>query len=93
MKHWIFSLAMFFATSSWAATEWVRAEVIKLSAEKGQITLRHEAIKSMAMDAMTMPYKVLPGVTLKNFKAGDKVRFTIRMQGDQMLVESMEHVK
>jgi Cu/Ag efflux protein CusF len=93
MKHWILSLALLFASSSWAATEWVRAEVIKLSTKKGQITLRHEAIKSAGMDAMTMPYKVMPDVALKNFKAGDKVRFTIRMQGDQMLVESMEHAK
>jgi Cu/Ag efflux protein CusF len=93
MKHWILSLALLCASSSWAAAEWVRAEVVKLSPEKGQITLRHEAIKSTGMDAMTMPYKVMPAITLKNFKAGDQVRFTIKMQGDQMLVESMEHIK
>jgi hypothetical protein len=30
---------------------------------------------------------------LKGFKVGDAVRFTVALQGDQMQVQSLEHVK
>jgi Cu/Ag efflux protein CusF len=93
MKRWIVSLALLCATSAWAAPEWVRAEITKLAPEKAQLTLRHEAIKSLGMDAMTMPYKVANAAQLKGFKVGDTVRFTVKMQGEQMLVEALEHGK
>jgi Cu/Ag efflux protein CusF len=50
-------------------------------------------MKSMGMDAMTMPYKVKNAAVLKDFKPGDKVRFTVTMQGEQMLIESLENAK
>ena len=93
MKRWIVSLALLCATTVWAAPEWVRAEITKLNAEKAQVTLKHEAIKSAGMDAMTMPYAVKSAAVLKGFKPGDMVRFTVKMQGDQMLVEQLEHAK
>jgi Cu/Ag efflux protein CusF len=93
MKRWIVSLALLCATTVWAAPEWVRGEITKLNAEKAQVTLKHEAIKSLDMDAMTMPYKVKGAAVLKGFKPGDAVRFTVRMQGDEMLVEQLEHAK
>ena len=93
MKNWIFSLALLCATSVFAAPEWVHGEITKLAPEKAQVTLKHEAIKSIGMDAMTMPYKVGSAAVLKGFKPGDVVRFTVRMQGDLMLVESLEHAK
>jgi Cu/Ag efflux protein CusF len=93
MKRLVLSLALLCATSVWAAPEWVRAEIIKMSPEKSQVTLKHEAIKSMSMDAMTMPYKVQNASALKGFKQGDAVRFTVKMQGDQMMIEAMEHAQ
>ena len=93
MKRWILSLALLCAASAWAAPEWVRADITKLAPEKAQVTLKHEAIKSLGMDAMTMPYKVRDAAMLKGFKVGDAVRFTVKMQGEQMLVESLEHAK
>jgi Cu/Ag efflux protein CusF len=93
MKRWIVSLALLCATSVWAAPEWVRGEITKLSAERAQVTVKHEAIKSMGMDAMTMPYKVSNAALLKGFKPGDAVRFSTRMQGDVMLIDALEHAK
>ena len=93
MKRWIVSVTPVCAASVWAAPEWVRGEITKLNAEKAQLTLKHEAIKSAGMDAMTMPYKVKNAVVLKGFKPGDMVRFTVRMQADDMLVEQLEHAK
>jgi len=93
MKRWFISLALLCATSVFAAPEWVRGEITKLAPEKSQVTVKHEAIKSMGMDAMTMPYKVVDAAVLKGFKAGDAVRFTVKMKGEQMLIESLEHAK
>ena len=93
MKRWFISLALLCATSVFAAPEWVRGEITKLAPEKAQVTVKHEAIKSMGMDAMTMPYKVVDASALKGFKAGDAVRFTVKMKGEQMLIESLEHAK
>lgn len=93
MKRWIVSAALLCAASVWAAPEWVRGEITKLAPEKGQITLRHEAIKSLEMDAMTMPYKVKVAALLTGFKPGDAVRFVVKVKGDEMLIESLEHAK
>jgi Cu/Ag efflux protein CusF len=93
MKRWIVSMALLCAASVWAAPEWMRGEITKLAPERAQLTLKHEAIKSMGMDAMTMPYKVKDAALLKGFKVGDRVRFVASMQGDQMLVEVLEHSK
>jgi Cu/Ag efflux protein CusF len=93
MKRWIVSMALLCAASVWAAPEWVRGEITKLAPERAQLTVKHEAIKSMGMDAMTMPYKVKDAALLKGFKVGDRVRFVASMQGDQMLVEALEHGK
>jgi Cu/Ag efflux protein CusF len=93
MKRWIVSLALLCAASGWAAPEWVRGEITKLALEKAQVTVKHEAIKSMGMDAMTMPYKVRNAAVLKGFKPGDGVRFTVTMQGDAMVIDALEHAK
>ena len=93
MNRWIVSLALLCATSAWSAPEWVRGEVTKIAPEKAQVTLKHEAIKSMGMEAMTMPYKVREAAQLKGFKPGDAVRFTVQMKGDQMVIEALEHAK
>lgn len=76
-----------------AASEWVRGEIVKLAPQKSQVTVRHEAIKSMGMDAMTMPYSVANAAVLQGFKVGDPVRFTVTMQGDQMRIERLEHAR
>lgn len=76
-----------------AAQEWVRGEIVKLAPQKLQVTLRHEAVKSMAMDAMTMPYSVANAGVLQGFKVGDPVRFTITMQGDPMRIDRLEHAQ
>jgi Cu/Ag efflux protein CusF len=86
-------MALVCATSAWAAPDWVRAVITKIAPEKAQVTLKHEAIKSMGMDAMTMPYKVTNAGLLKGFKPGDAVRFTVKVQGDQALVDALEHAK
>jgi Cu/Ag efflux protein CusF len=91
MKRFILSLALVCATSVWAAPDWVRGEITKLSAEKAQLTVKHEA--SMGMAAMAMPYKVKNAEVLKGFKVGDAVRFTTGKPGESMLIDTLEHGK
>lgn len=93
MKKLILSCALLCAASVWAAPEWVRGEITKLSPEKAQLTVRHEAIRSLGMDAMTMPYTVRDAAVLKGFKVGDAVRFTVSMQGEQMRMDALEHAR
>jgi len=52
------------------------AEVRKVNKEAKKITLKHEAIENLGMDAMTMVFQVQDPVLLDKVKAGDKVRFT-----------------
>ena len=80
-------------TSVWAAPDWTRASVVKVDVEKSRAVLKHQRIKSIGMDAMTMPFKVDEGVKLAPFKTGDKVRFTVTEQNDHLVIDAMEVVK
>jgi Cu/Ag efflux protein CusF len=86
-------MALVCSVSAGATQEWVRGELVKLAPQKLQVTVRHEAVKSMGMDAMTMPYAVSDAAVLKGFKVGDAVRFTIVMQGEQMRIGALEHAR
>jgi Cu/Ag efflux protein CusF len=81
------------ATSAWAAPDWTRASVVKVDAEKSRIVLKHQHIKSINMEPMTMPFKVAEGVKLAPFKAGDMVRFTVAEKNDHLIIDAMEKVK
>jgi Cu/Ag efflux protein CusF len=93
MKKWIATLALICTASTWATTEWVPGEVVKLAPEKAQVTLKHGPIKSLGMDGMTMPYKVTKEALLKGFKPGDIVRFSVELKNQEMLVNALEHTK
>ena len=91
MKLWIFAAAAAFVLAAGAADpEWIGGKVVKVDAERSRVTLDHERIRSIDMEAMTMPFKVDKRVDLRRFKPGDKVRFTIRNQDDHLVVEAME---
>jgi hypothetical protein len=47
------------------APDWTRAEVVKVDPERSRVILKHELIKSIGMEAMTMPFKADPKVDLK----------------------------
>lgn len=92
MKQLILPFALACAGSSWAGPQWVRGEVVEPPLE-GQITLKHEAIKSLRMGAMTMPFLVDDTVSLKTFKRGDRVLFTVRMDGRYAKIDALKHTK
>jgi Cu/Ag efflux protein CusF len=91
MRHWIFATALALASAAQAAPpEWTAAKVVKVDPERSRVTLDHQRIKSIDMDAMVMPFKVEKAVDLKAFKAGDKVRFRVASKDDHLVIEAME---
>ncbi|MES2687348.1 MAG: copper-binding protein [Pseudomonadota bacterium] len=98
MKHFIV-FAMLLAPAAFAQTvppvsaEVVRAKVVKVDAPRGKVTLNHAPIKSIQMEAMTMPFKVKDAAMLKKIKTGDKVRFSVAVEDDELLITRIEAVK
>ncbi|MGV3726084.1 MAG: copper-binding protein [Hydrogenophaga sp.] len=52
------------------------AEVRKVDAANGKVTLKHGDIKNLDMPPMTMVFQARDPAQLARVKAGDKVRFT-----------------
>jgi Cu/Ag efflux protein CusF len=93
MKRLILPLALVCASSSWAGPEWVRGVIVEPPLEK-QVTIQHEAIKSIRMGAMTMPFMVDEKVPLKTFKVGDHVKFMVQVDGEHHLkITALKHAR
>jgi len=93
MKHWILAAVLAATTSAWAAPDWTKAHIIKVDPQRAQVLLKHERIKSIGMDAMTMPFKVGEAVKLDSFKVGQKVRFTVAEMNAHLVIDQMEQTK
>lgn len=90
MKHGLLVFLLACASTVWAAPEWTRGVIVKVDPARAQVILKHDRIKSIAMDAMTMPFKVAEDVAMTPFKTGDKVRFTLQQKDDLLVIDAME---
>lgn len=90
MKTLIFAAVLACASPAWAATEWVRGEVIKLDPARSRITLKHAPIRIVKMAAMTMAFKVNDAALLERLKVGDKVRFEVLEHDSELIVQRIE---
>lgn len=90
MKAFILATVLACVGSAWSATEWVRGEVVKLDPERSRITLKHAPIKSVKMDAMTMPFKVKDVSLLAPLKVGDKVLFKVLEHDSELIVQRIK---
>lgn len=94
MKKWIpaaaAAMVAMAAMAQAAAPEWVAAKVIKVDTGRSRVTLDHARIRSIDMEPMVMPFRVSQAVDLRQFRPGDKVRFTFASQDDHLVVEAME---
>jgi len=77
-------------TANAQAAETVNAEIRKIDAENGKITLKHEALTQFNMGAMTMVFRVEDPSLLASFGVGDKVKFVPAKKNGQFVVQSME---
>ena len=69
--------------------ETVSGQVVKIDAERGKVTLKHERIKSIKMAAMTMPFKVKDVSMLSALKPDDKVRFSVAKLDDELVITQL----
>ena len=77
-------------TANTQVSEKVHAEIRKIDAENGKITLKHEALTQFNMGAMTMVFRVEDPSLLASFGVGDKVKFVPAKKNGQFVVQSME---
>jgi Cu(I)/Ag(I) efflux system protein CusF len=72
------------ADSAAAAKTGESTAVVKaVDAASGAITLDHQPIPGVGWPAMTMTFKATPPSLLSGIKPGDKVAFSVRIQGDK----------
>ncbi|MES2511790.1 MAG: copper-binding protein [Pseudomonadota bacterium] len=76
-----------------AQPEKVQGEVMAIDMSRSRITLKHARIKSIGMDAMTMPFKVSDAAMLGPLKPGDKVQFSVAMHNDELLITHVGMIK
>jgi Cu(I)/Ag(I) efflux system protein CusF len=71
----------------------VDGEVRKVDKEAKKITLRHGALASLDMPAMTMVFQVKDPAMLEQVKAGDKVKFQAEKIGGAFTITELELAK
>jgi len=75
------------------ALPWAEAEVRRVDADAGAITLRHGDIRNLDMPPMTMVFKAKEPAILNGIKAGEKVRFTADQINGTYTVLSIEPLR
>ncbi|SOY44446.1 copper-binding protein [Cupriavidus taiwanensis] len=68
----------------------VAAEIKKIDAKAGKVTLKHDPIENLGMSAMTMAFPVKDRASLKNFKEGESVSVTFDKVNGQPTVVDMQ---
>lgn len=76
-----------------AASALTAGEVRKVDAAAGKVTIKHERIANLDMDAMTMVFRATKPEQLKAIKAGDKVRFHAESDKGALVVTHIEAAK
>ena len=81
------------AASPAAETETVKARVVKVDAARSKVTLNHERIQSIGMEAMVMPFKVKDKQALQGLKPGDRVNFSVVNDDGELVITRIGVVK
>jgi Cu/Ag efflux protein CusF len=80
------------AAAASASPEWVNAEITKLDLAKKRVTLKHGAIASVNMDAMTMPFKLKDTALLDGYKVGDKLQVVVKEDDGDLFITQVRKV-
>jgi Cu/Ag efflux protein CusF len=75
MKTLLLALAIAALPVTTALAEPVAGEIKKINESAGKITIKHEPIPNLDMDAMTMVFRVADPAFLQQVKVGDKITF------------------
>ena len=68
------------------AADLTEGEIRKIDKAQARVTLKHGEIKNVDMPPMTMVFRVKDVKQLDKLAAGDKVRFAVEKEGDQLVV-------
>lgn len=71
----------------------VSGKVTKVDESAGKITIAHQAIPNLQMEAMTMVFKAADPAMTKEVKAGDAIKFTADKVNGQLTVTEIEKAK
>ena len=71
----------------------VKGTVEKVDTAAGKVTLDHERVPNLDMDAMSMVWKAQSASMLKGLKAGDKVQFTADRVNGQLTLTKIQKAK
>lgn len=75
-----------------AVAEMADGEVRRVDAAKGTVLLKHGEIKSIGMGAMTMGFKLKDPAWANTLKVGDKVRFAVEQEGEDLVVTQIQKI-
>ena len=67
-----------------------QGEIRRVDKDAKKLTIRHERIANLDMDAMTMVFQVADPAMLQQVKAGDRVRFRAESIGGALTVTRIE---
>ena len=76
-----------------AALPMVKGKVTKVDAAAEKISIDHEKIPNLDMDAMTMVFRAGDKAMLKQVKAGDRVQFTADRVNGQITLTKIQKGK
>jgi Cu(I)/Ag(I) efflux system periplasmic protein CusF len=76
-----------------ANTSLTAGVVRKVDLAQGKVTIRHERIANLDMDAMTMVFRAGKPEQLKGLKAGDKIRFRAESNKGALVATHIEAAK
>jgi Cu/Ag efflux protein CusF len=94
MRRFFLTLAASMALAGAAAAQsMTNGHVQKIDAEQGKVTLRHEPIKNLDMDSMTMVFRVQNPEMLKGLKTGDRVKFAADRVNGLITIIKLEKAK
>lgn len=71
----------------------VQGEIKKVDESAGKMTIKHDAIPNLDMEAMTMVFKAGDPAMLKNLTPGEKVMFSADKVSGQLTVTKIEKAK
>ncbi|NJS35990.1 MAG: copper-binding protein, partial [Brachymonas sp.] len=76
-----------------ASPEWINAEVTRLQLDRNRVTLKHEVIPSIKMDAMTMPFKLKDKALFESYKVGDKIQIVVKNDDGELFITQVRKAK
>lgn len=68
-------------------------EIKRVNMDTKKITIAHGPLKAFDMPAMTMAFPVKDPALLGTVKQGDKVRFALEKEGEDLVITRVESVK